>query len=114
MNCANCANANVTCTCKECGGVLLCDSCFDEIHKLKIFSSHAKGPLSDSLDDTKSPATLGKEAKELRGYISFLEAFAIEKLTDFKVDADVTVQKICETLGSIHAALYDFESKMRE
>ena len=137
MKCANCDDTSVTCSCKECGNVLLCDNCFNEIHKLNIFSSHAKEPLpgnrgstdddddddddndgheEDKLQESDSPRTPpipDSEVKALRDYISFLETFVVEKLTYSKLAADTTLQEMCETLTGIHAILYDFESKMR-
>lgn len=133
MKCVNCDDLDATCSCKECGNVLLCDKCFDEIHKLNIFSSHRKSLLDninlnsddgddDDDDDAKdennrdhedSLTTPDKKIRAIQNYISFLEAFVIENLTLFKIDADTTLQKMCETLSDIHAVLYDFESKMR-
>lgn len=130
MKCANCDSSSVTCICKKCGDVFLCDTCFEEIHKLNIFSSHAKEPLSndsrhdDDDDDDDSDDIIDnirddsshvpeEKIKAINGYINFLEWFVIGELGGFDALAGVKLQQFCETLSDIHTALYDFESKLR-
>lgn len=130
MKCANCDSSSVTCICKKCGDVFLCDTCFDEIHKLNIFSSHAKEPLNndsrhkDDDDDDDGDEIIDnirddsshvpeEKIKVINDYIKFLEWFVIGELDGFDALAGVKLQQFCETLSDIHATLYDFESKLR-
>ena len=139
MKCANCNSPDVTCMCKECGNIPLCDSCFEEIHKFNIFSLHEKRRYEESAiaaatantnsnsdddddDDDDSSSSSGgstanasnsERAKFVKDYVKFLETFVVDSFTRFKPSADESLQHMCEMLSRIHEILYDFEMKMR-